>query len=370
LEIVSALLSALDRLDEVIAIARGKHKPEEAHRRLAALLNISLEAASAVLDLSLRRLGTLEKTKLSTEHKELARKIADLDTVLGSETKLRNLVVAELDEMAQRFGDARRTKLGADTGFEAAAQERVSRDTAFFETTGAELSLGLDGSLALASTSRRALRARTTLPALAVLSDGRAVLLDTTLLSTEPVPAASVMDLDDAKLVTVVSASETLLLITTAGRVKRVEPAQLTAALARRGGEGMAVITLAAGDRVAAGVMAPDGYEVVCVSTTGRALRFPASEIRPQQAAGAGMAGMSLPSGVQVIGGGAAAADAQEASLTVATEQLAHSVALAEIPLRHRGGSGAQIPKLRRTAVLDAVVGEPAKRSRSGKLQL
>jgi DNA gyrase subunit A len=367
LEVVAALLSALDRLDEVIAIARGKHKPEEAQRLLMKLLKISPEAASAVLDLSLRRLGTLEKTKLAGEHKELTKRISDLDAVLGSDVKLRNLVISELDEMTARFADARRTTLGA-----APDPVGVSSDpengTDMSPSSGSELTLGLDGSLALGSSSRRALRTTTTLPAVAVLSDGRAVLLDAKLLSPEPLPAAAVLELSGAKLITVVPATEPLFLATASGRVKRVESSFLTGALARRDREGMAVISLGDGDKVVAASSAPDGSEVVCVSAAGRALRFPAAEIRPQQPAGSGMAGMSLPDGVTLVGAGTSPAP-EPCHLTVATEQLAHTVPVDDIPLRHRGGGGAQIPKMRRSTVTDVVVGAPAKRSRSGKLQ-
>jgi DNA gyrase subunit A len=109
--IVSALLKAIDRIDEVIALIRGSESAAVAQQGLMELLEIDEEQARAILDMQLRRLAALERQALLDEYEELMAKIADYEAILASPDRQRQIVGEELGEIVDRYGDARRTRI-------------------------------------------------------------------------------------------------------------------------------------------------------------------------------------------------------------------------------------------------------------------
>ncbi len=109
--ILSALLKALDALDEVIALIRASATVEVAREGLMELLDIDEIQATAILDMQLRRLAALERQKIIDEYDELMRLIADYNDILASEARQRSIVSEELAEIVARHGDERRTRL-------------------------------------------------------------------------------------------------------------------------------------------------------------------------------------------------------------------------------------------------------------------
>src|SRR5438045_7715742 len=67
--------------------------------------------AQAILDLQLRRLSALERQKIIDEYESIIKLIAELEEILGNEASLRAVIVKELEEVKQQFGDARRTEI-------------------------------------------------------------------------------------------------------------------------------------------------------------------------------------------------------------------------------------------------------------------
>ncbi|HLF40216.1 MAG TPA: DNA gyrase subunit A [Acidimicrobiia bacterium] len=115
--IVEGLLRALDMLDEVIALIRGSADVEVARAGLMAPpFDFSEIQANHILDMPLRRLTGLERQKLIDEFAELTATIAELESILGDEVKLRNVIKAELTEVRTKFGDERRSKITFDPG--------------------------------------------------------------------------------------------------------------------------------------------------------------------------------------------------------------------------------------------------------------
>ena len=109
--IVSALLKAIDRIDEVIALIRGSESAATAQQGLMTLLEIDEIQARAILDMQLRRLAALERQALVSEYEELMAKIADYEAILASPERQRQIVSDELGEIVARYGDERRTKI-------------------------------------------------------------------------------------------------------------------------------------------------------------------------------------------------------------------------------------------------------------------
>jgi DNA gyrase subunit A len=114
--IVSALLKAIDRIDEVIALIRGSESAAVARQGLMEFLEIDEVQATAILDMQLRKLAALERQELLDEYTELMEKIADYEAILASPERQREIVGSELDEITRRYGDDRRTEIVAYDG--------------------------------------------------------------------------------------------------------------------------------------------------------------------------------------------------------------------------------------------------------------
>ena len=114
--ILRALLKAIDRIDEVIALIRGSASAHDAQQGLMTLLEIDEIQAQAILDMQLRRLAALERQALTTEFEELMTKIADYEDILASPVRQRTIVRDELAEIVERYGDERRTEIIAYDG--------------------------------------------------------------------------------------------------------------------------------------------------------------------------------------------------------------------------------------------------------------
>src|SRR5688500_16658451 len=114
--ILEGLRIALDHLDQVIALIRGAKTVPEAREGLITGFGLSLIQAQAILDMQLQRLTGLERQKILDELAELLKTIERLRAILGSEKMLMEIVVRELREVRDRYGDARRTEILAEAG--------------------------------------------------------------------------------------------------------------------------------------------------------------------------------------------------------------------------------------------------------------
>ncbi len=114
--IYRGLVKALDKLDEVIALIRRSPNADDARTGLMALLDIDQVQASAILDMQLRRLAALERQETIDRLAALEAKIADLKDILAKEERQREIIGTELQEIVDKYGDERRTKIIAAEG--------------------------------------------------------------------------------------------------------------------------------------------------------------------------------------------------------------------------------------------------------------
>jgi len=114
--ILDGLKIALDHLDEVIATIRRSDDPQSARQALIANFGLTEVQAQAILDMRLQRLTALEQDKIIKELAEVQARIAELEGILASEHKVLDIIVAELTEVKEHFGDARRTAIVEDQG--------------------------------------------------------------------------------------------------------------------------------------------------------------------------------------------------------------------------------------------------------------
>jgi DNA gyrase subunit A len=348
--LVEGLLLALANIDEVVRIIRASADVAEARVALVAAFDLSDLQAGYILDMQLRRLVALEVEKLEAELAELRARIAELEEVLGDPAVLRRVIDGELAEVAAEHGTPRRTVLvGGDL------KALVARRADSLEVVDAPCDVVLSSAGLVARTPlhaegsetggrRRTGRVRHDVVVSAarvstrgtvglVTSAGR--VLRTSVLDLPDVPAVTTgalslrggapvsefAPLEKGERVLAVTALRDdgpgLALATRQGVVKRVVPDWSGK------GDALEVIGLKAGDEVVGAVELETGEEeLVLFASTGDLLRFPASLVRPQGRAAAGMAGMKLAPGAALVGFSAVDLRAPEGVLDVVDEPV------------------------------------------------
>ena len=114
--ILEGLKIAVDNIDEVIAIIRGSQTTPEAGERLRERFELSERQSDAILNMRLARLTGLEIEQLEAELAEVRAQIADLQDILGSRERRFRIIKEELQGIADKYGDERRTDIVADLG--------------------------------------------------------------------------------------------------------------------------------------------------------------------------------------------------------------------------------------------------------------
>lgn len=112
--ILEGLMIALDNIDRVIAIIRGSENVQTAKENLIAEFGLSEAQAQAIVDMRLRALTGLERSKLEAELKELIEKIAEYKAILADKKVLLGVIKKEIAVIRDKYGDDRRTAIGFD----------------------------------------------------------------------------------------------------------------------------------------------------------------------------------------------------------------------------------------------------------------
>ena len=109
--ILGGFVTALDNLDEAIALIRASDNGAAARAALRERFDFTERQAQAILDMRLRALTALERDRVTSELEGLRAKIADLRDLLASDSRILDVVVEETEAVAEKFGDERRTEL-------------------------------------------------------------------------------------------------------------------------------------------------------------------------------------------------------------------------------------------------------------------
>ncbi|HRO30226.1 DNA topoisomerase (ATP-hydrolyzing) subunit A [Citricoccus sp.] len=401
LHLVEGLLLALVDIDEVIQIIRSSDDTAAARTRLMGVFDLTEIQANHILELRLRQLTKYSRIELEAEQDELRAAIEELEAILASDERLRALVSAELQDVADEFGDDRRTVLLESENIaapsptagavragtaQAALPGTPGSDPLMVADTPCLVVLTTAGQLArtvddtpLVPGGRRqrhdayrsvvATSARGEIGALT--SSGRIQRVQVvdipSLPDASPTPnlTAGVKVKDfltlqrGESLVALVPLDTVLALGTSQGVVKRVNPDW---PLNR---DDFEAITLKDGDEVVGAGPAPgDDDQLVFITRTGQLLRYAASLVRPQGRTAGGMAGIKVAAGDAVIAfsavpAAAAADDAAEpgravvVTVTKGEQTLPGTVAgsvkrtpLAEYPAKGRATGGVRAHRL------------------------
>ena len=125
--IMEALLKALDFIDEVIAIIRSSKTTQEAKQRLMDRFEFDDVQAQAIVDMRLRQLTGLERSKLEEEFAALEARIAEYRKILSDEKELLSVIKTEITIIRDKYGDDRRTIIGYDE-FDFDAEDLIPDD--------------------------------------------------------------------------------------------------------------------------------------------------------------------------------------------------------------------------------------------------
>lgn len=109
--ILEGLMIALKNIDAVITLIKKSKDRDEARENLMKKFKLSERQAVAILEMRLQTLAGLERKKIEDELKAILETIKELTAILKSPEKLKNIIKKELQELKEKFGDARRTKL-------------------------------------------------------------------------------------------------------------------------------------------------------------------------------------------------------------------------------------------------------------------
>ena len=132
--ILKGLLIALDHIDEVISIIRASRTAALAKEALMTRFELSDAQAQAIVDMRLRALTGREREKIETEYEALMAKIKELRAILADENLLLGVIKTEIMEIADKYGDERRTSIGFDM-YDISTEDLIPRENVVIAMT-------------------------------------------------------------------------------------------------------------------------------------------------------------------------------------------------------------------------------------------
>ena len=109
------MIIALNNIDAIIKVIKASKNPAEAAVQLCAKFSLSEIQAKAILEMRLQRLTGLERAKIDEEYAEVTALIAHLNSILADPQKVMQVIIDELNEIKERYGDERRTEIVASS---------------------------------------------------------------------------------------------------------------------------------------------------------------------------------------------------------------------------------------------------------------
>lgn len=315
--ILEGLLIALAHLDDVIQTIRESADPDTAKENLMSRFSLSELQAVAILDMQLRRLSALEQQKIEDEQKKVLERIAELEDLLASPKKILDVIKNDLAEVAETYGDERRTRIAADASDELNEEDLVTDEAVLinitergyikrvsaksFRTQGRG-GRGVTGHAMKDEDEMLLMLSARTLDTILFFSDrgkvysAKAYQIPDTLRTARGIPIVNVLALNPGETITAAvavpnfEAADYCLMATRRGKVKRLA----LSAFASVRPSGLIAINLAEGDELRWVRLTDGDCHCIMVTEKGQALRFSEQEIRPTGRTAAGVIGIRL----------------------------------------------------------------------------
>jgi len=356
--ILEGYLVALKNLDAVIALIKAAPDVETARARLMKRFKLSEAQAGAILDMQLRRLAALERKKIETEYRETLTLIKELEGLLKSARKMRQVAADELLRVKQAYGDRRRTQIVSLKAGKTRAVPLTTTD--LLPEQQVYIGVSVDGMIArgrdekpprpsgndaprlltrasthdtlylVTRTGKAAAIAVHTVPEADKLSEGAPFQRVSALREGDELAAIFTLPGRRSEL-----GEETCVLtVTRGGLVKKSPVSELpgpsaqTFALARvNDGDALGWVALTGGQN-----------EILMATAAGMAIRFTEADVRPMGLVAAGVNGIKLGVGDEVIGMEVLPAEGD--LFLIAADGKAKRVAEKDFPVQGRYGKG------------------------------
>ncbi|MBN2149475.1 MAG: DNA gyrase subunit A [Anaerolineales bacterium] len=359
--ILDGLLIALANLDDVIQTIRQSPDAESAKERLVSRFRLSEIQAQAILDLQLRRLAALERQKIEDEQRQTMERIAYLEDLLASPQKILDLIHSDLEEISEKYGDARRTHIAADASEEFHEEDLVVDEFVLISLTQrGYIKRVAAHSFKSQSRGGRGVVGHTTKDEDEVIFLFPARTLDTVLFFSDRgkvysekayqipdadrtgrgIPIINVLALDATESITAAvavpdfMAAEFCTMATLKGKVKRVSLAEFSSVRP----SGLVALGLEEGDELGWARLTSGEDEIILVTSGGKALRFSEASIRPMGRSAAGVNGISLDGDDDVTS--MEVLEAGGSLLVITANGFGKRTSLEEYPLKGRATGG------------------------------
>ena len=325
MHILEALITAINNIDEVIKIIKASRDTEDAKNQLEARFSFDDKQAQAIVDMQLKRLTHLQIEDLQKEIRELQAYIDYLKDLLEHHEKILDLIKKETNEMAEKYGDDRRTDIVADEVEEINVEDMIKEEDMVVMIS----KLGYMKRVSVSAYKKQG-RGGTGSNSTALLEDdyisqlfigsthdyilfvtnaGRAYWI-----KVHEIPESSKNSRGthiksmiaigaDEEITTVVtlrefSDTQYLFMTTSNGIVKKVQTSEFANAKTR----GIIGLKLKDGDKLISAIPTDGKSEVLLVTRRGKALRFSENTVREMGRASCGIRGMKLSEGDEISG--------------------------------------------------------------------
>jgi len=359
--ILEGLLIALEYLDDVIQTIRQSPDADIAKERLMTRFSLSEKQAVAILDMQLRRLAALEQQKIEDEQRQVLERIANLEDLLANPKKILEVIKTDLAEIAETYGDERRTHIAAEASDEFNEEDLIQDEAVLISITEkgyikrvtaksfrAQIrgGRGVTGHAMKEEDEMLIMIPARTLDTVLFFSDRGKVYSERTyqipdaLRTGKGIPIVNVLSVSPGETITAAVAvpkfdkAKYCMMATRRGRVKRLP----LSAFASVRPSGLIAINLAEGDELG-WVRPTDGEcEIMLVTEQGQALRFKEDQVRPTSRTAAGVIGIRLKKGDRLTS--MEVAEPGGDLLVVTTQGYGKRTSLSQYPTRSRATRG------------------------------
>jgi len=323
--VLDGLLIALANLDAVIQTIRQSPDADVAKERLMTKFGLSEIQAQAILDMQLRRLAALERQKIEAEHRELMELIAELEELLAHPKKILDLIREDLQEISEKYGDERRTRIAPEASGDLSDEDLVADESILISITQRGYIKRVSAQTYRAQRrGGRGVKGHTTRDEDEVLMMLPARTLDTVLFFSDKgkvysekayqipdagrtargIPIVNILTLNHNETITAAvpvpdfNAAEYCTMVTHKGKIKRVVLSEFASVRP----SGLIAMGLSEDDKLGWVRPTSGGGDVVIITEMGQALRFSEDEVRPMGRPATGVQGIKLRDGDQVVG--------------------------------------------------------------------
>jgi DNA gyrase subunit A len=319
--ILEGLRVALKNLDSVIDIIRRSRTAETAHSKLKSRFKLSDQQVKAILDMPLRRLASLERKKIEDDYRSVKTEIRRLEALLRSPKKVRGVVIEELEAVKQEYADRRKTRIVSINGKQSEedaltitdlAPERkvwvmISKDGYISRTLGKKPPRlgGSDAPQALLKVNTR-----DTIYLVTEQGEASTILVHSLPEGLKPSDGAPIAQITPFAKKDKFSAAFTLppkadqaedwyvIACTRGGMVKKTSLSELPGPSAKA----FTIIKVNQGDRLGWIRLSDGKKDIFLVTSQGMAIRFNEEDVRPMGLVAAGVMGIKLKIGDDVVG--------------------------------------------------------------------